>query len=176
MIYYLLILIGFLTRFIPHPANFTAIAGIALFSGYYFKNKKIAIFIPLIIMFLTDWIIGFYDWKLLSAVYLAFALVVGLGVMIKNKKWFWSLPMSLIGTVIFFLITNGAVWLFTAWYPHNFTGLIECYLAGVLFLKNSFLGDITYTFMFFSIAELAIWYANKQQIQNKQNIFLSGKI
>lgn len=176
MIYYILIIIGFLTRLMPHPANFTAVGAIALFSGYYFKDKRIAFAVPMIIMLLSDWYIGFYDWKLLLSVYAAFALVILLGIAIRNKKWLWSLPMSLAGTASFFLITNGAVWLFYNWYPHTLTGLITCYIEGLPFLKNNFIGDLTYTLIFFSIAQLAIYLANRIDIKNKDKIFAGGKI
>ena len=114
MVYYLLILIGFLTRFLPHPANFTAIGAIALFSGYYLKDKRLAVAVPLLAMFLSDLIIGLYQWQLLASIYLSFAAVVFLGIIIKRRKWFFALPASLLGTAIFFLITNLAVWQFTS--------------------------------------------------------------
>lgn len=176
MIYYLLIIIGFLTRFMPHPMNFTAVGAIALFSGYYFKDKRIAFIVPMAIMLLSDWKLGFYELPLLASVYFAFALVVLLGIVIKNKKWYWSLPMSLAGTVSFFLITNGAVWAFANWYPHTFAGLMTCYAEGIPFVRNAFMGDLTYTFVFFGAAQLAILFANKFKIKNKQKIFANGKI
>ena len=160
----------------PHPMNFTAVGAIALFSGYYFKDKRIAFFVPMVIMFLSDWKLGFYQWQLLASVYFAFALVVLLGIAIKNKKWFWSLPMSLLGTISFFLITNGAVWLFATWYPHTIAGLMTCYMEGIPFLRNAFAGDLTYTFIFFSAAQLAIVLANRFAIKDKEKIFAGGKI
>ena len=168
MVYYLLILIGFLTRFLPHPANFTAIGAIALFSGYYLKDKRLAVAVPLLAMFLSDLIIGLYQWQLLASIYLSFAAVVFLGIIIKRRKWFFALPASLLGTAIFFLITNLAVWQFTSWYQHNFAGLIACYTAGLPFLKNGLAGDLIYTFALFSIAELAIFLATKNWLRNKQ--------
>ena len=176
MIYYLLMIIGFLTRFIPHPMNFTAVGAIALFSGYYFKDKRIAFAVPMAIMLLSDWYIGFYQWQLLASTYLSFALVVLLGILIKDKKWFIALPTSLIGTVLFFLITNGAAWAFTSWYPHTFSGLMLCYTKGLPFVKNNFLGDLTYTFLFFGITELAIFLSKKMDIKNKEKIFIHGKV
>lgn len=161
MIYYLLILIGFITRFLPHPANFTAVAAVALFSGYYIKDKRLAIAVPLIIMFLSDIKLGFYQWQLLASVYLAFALVVLLGISMRDKKWFWSLVMSVIGTIIFFLVTNWAVWQFADWYPHTFAGLMACYEAGLPFVRNNFAGDLIYTFILFGIAEIATVLAKK---------------
>lgn len=176
MIYYILILIGFLTRFMPHPMNFTAVGAIALFSGYYFKDKRIAFAVPMAIMLLSDWILGFYDWQLLASVYLSFALVVLLGIMIKDKKWFVALPTSLFGTVSFFLITNGAVWAFANWYPHTFAGLMACYAEGLPFVRNNFAGDLTYTLVFFGIAELAMYMARRMDVKNKELIFAQGKI
>lgn len=176
MIYYLLIIIGFLTRFIPHPMNFTAVGATALFSGYYFKDKRIAFAVPILAMLFSDSFLGFYDWKLLLSVYASFALVVLLGIMIRNKKWFWALPTSLIGTTLFFLITNGAVWAFANWHPHTLSGLMLCYTEGLPFVRNNFLGDIAYTFLFFGMAESAIYLANKKRVKNKSLIFAHGKI
>lgn len=161
MIYYILILLGILTRILPHAPNFTAVAAVALFSGYYIKNKKIAFVVPMAIMLLSDWKLGFYQWQILASVYVSFAVVVLLGVLIKNKKWYFSLPTSLAGTIIFYLVTNYAVWQFGTWYPHTFSGLVECIASGIPFVKNSFAGDLMYTFVLFSVAELAVYFAKK---------------
>jgi len=174
MIYYLLILLGILTRFLPHLPNFTAVGAIALFSGYYLKNKKMALIVPLVVMFLSDWKIGFYQWQIMASVYLSLVIVALLGILIRQKKWFFALPTSLIGTIIFFLLTNGAVWLFTSWYPHNFAGLIASLAAGLPFLKNSFLGDLTYVFALFGAAELATLLAKKTESKTAQ-LFLRIK-
>jgi len=175
MIYYLLILLGLLTRFLPHPPNFTAVGAVALFSGYYLKNKKLAIAVPLIIMFLSDWRIGFYQWQLMASVYLSFVIVVFLGILIRKQKWLFALPTSLFGSIIFFLITNWAVWQFTDWYPHNFSGLIACFLAALPFLKNNLAGDLLYTFILFWVAELALFLAKEQNQKIKQILFIGGK-
>ncbi|MFA5013049.1 MAG: DUF6580 family putative transport protein [Candidatus Paceibacterota bacterium] len=176
MIYYALIIIGFLTRFLPHPMNFTAVGAIALFSGYYLKDKRVAFLIPMVIMLLSDWILGFYQWQLLASVYLSFAFTVLLGIFIKKQKWFAALGASLVGTASFFLITNWAVWQFADWYPRTLSGLLACYEAGLPFVKNNFAGDLFYTFVFFGIAELAIFFANRFEIKNKQKLFANGKI
>jgi hypothetical protein len=161
MIYYILILLGILTRILPHAWNFTSVAAIALFSGYYIKNKKIAFAVPIAVMLLSDWKIGFYQWQIMASVYASFAVVVLFGVLIKNKKWYFAFPTSLVGTIIFFFVTNYAVWQFGTWYPHTFAGLTECIVAGIPFIKNSFAGDLIYTFVLFSVAELAVYFAKK---------------
>ena len=57
----LLIILGFATRLLPHPANFAPITAIALFAGIYLP-KRWAIILPLIAMFISDIFIGFYTW------------------------------------------------------------------------------------------------------------------
>lgn len=163
MIYYILILFGILTRILPHAWNFTSVGAIALFSGYYIKNKKIAFAMPIAIMLLSDWKIGFYQWQIMASVYASFAVVVLLGVLIKNKKWYFALPTSIAGTIIFFLVTNYAVWQFGTWYPHTFAGFTQCMMAGLPFIKNSFMGDLSYTFVLFSVAEFAADLARRSK-------------
>ncbi len=161
MIFYILILLGVLTRILPHSPNFTAVAAVALFSGYYIKNKKLAFAVPIVIMLLSDWKLGFYQWQIMASVYASFSIVALLGVLIKNKKWYFSLPTSLAGTTIFYVVTNYAVWQFGTWYPRTFAGLVECMASGLPFVKNSFAGDLMYTFVLFSVAELAVYFARK---------------
>src|SRR3989338_4822075 len=133
MIFYALILFLILTMTLPHAPNFTAVAVAALFSGYYIKNKKMAFLVPMAVMFLSDLKIGFYQWQVLASVYASFAVIVLLGVLIKNKKWYFALPTSLAGTIIFYIVTNYAVWQFGTWYPHTLSGLIESYVSGLPF-------------------------------------------
>lgn len=154
MLYYLLIIIGILTRFLPHPANFTAVGAVALFSGYYFKDKKWALIVPILIMLASDWKIGFYSWPIMASVYLAFALTAFLGMAISRKKWFYSLPMSLVAALVFYAITNWAVWQFGTWYPHTTAGLVACMVAGIPFIKGTILGNLVYTAVLFGVAEI----------------------
>ena len=52
-----LVIAGVLMRLAPHPANFTPLAAIALFSGVVLA-PRIALFLPPIIMIASDLIIG----------------------------------------------------------------------------------------------------------------------
>ena len=52
-----IILLGILTRLVPHPPNFTPILSFALLSSVYSKNN-LGIFIPVSIMLLSDMFIG----------------------------------------------------------------------------------------------------------------------
>jgi len=159
------VVIGAASRLTPHPFNFTPITAIALFGSVYLP-KKIALGLPLLAMLISDFFIGFYQLSLMSFVYISFFLCVLLGFWLrKNKKWYTTLGSALSCSIIFFLLTNFAVWAFTNWYPKDFSGFIECYLMALPFFKNTLLGDLLYVGLFFGIYEgVGIWVRKRFKI------------
>ena len=149
-----LISLGLIFRLMPHPWNFTPIGAIALFSGFYF-SKRYAFVLPILAMLFSDIFLGFYSWKLMLPVYGSLLLYVVLGVWLKkHKKWYTVLGSSLLCSVLFFLITNFAVWVFTPWYAKIFSGLIQCYIMAIPFFRNNLLGDLFYATAFFGAYEM----------------------
>lgn len=150
-----IILLGAISRLLPHPPNFAPIATIALFGGTYF-SKKLAFILPIFAMVVSDYFLGFYQFSLMVFVYLGFLISIFLGFWLRNhKKWYTVLGASVLSAILFFLLTNFAVWAFTNWYPKDFAGFIQCYLMAIPFLKNTFLGDLFYATLFFGIYEFA---------------------
>lgn len=147
-----LIVIGILLRFIPHIPNFTPVAAIALFSGCYIKNKKLAVLVPLALMIASDIFVGmhnviFFTWG-------AFALITLLGFTLrKHKNALGIISTSLISSIAFYLITNFGVWAM-GWYPRTLSGLINCYVMGLPFLRDFALATLAYTTMFVLAYEL----------------------
>ncbi len=149
----LLIILGFAMRLLPHPANFAPIGALALFGGLYLPRKW-ALILPLGAMLASDMIIGFYSWQIMLSVYSCFALVVGIGLLVrKNKKFHTILGGTVLGSIIFFLITNATVWGFGTMYTPNFSGLLNSYYMALPFFRNSLLGDLFYTGVFVGVAE-----------------------
>src|ERR1017187_2090943 len=106
-----LILAAAFTRLIPHDPNFTAVGAIALFGGTYLPNKKLAFAVPFVAMILTDLILGFH--QTMWAVYLSFGLIVMIGMQIsKNKKVTNIILGALSSSILFFIITNFAQWIY----------------------------------------------------------------
>ncbi len=164
----LFILTGVVFRLIPHAPNFTPIAAIALFGGVYF-SKRLAIVLPLGAMIISDIFIGFYDIKIMSAVYGSFVLCAVLGIWLKShKNWQTIGASAILSSVLFFLITNFAVWAFSPWYAKTFSGIVQSYFMALPFFRNSLLGDLFYTAVFFAAYELAIVFASKK-LQVKAN-------
>ncbi|MDR3628424.1 MAG: hypothetical protein P4L45_16385 [Ignavibacteriaceae bacterium] len=140
-------------RIMPHYPNFTPIAGMALFGGAYFPNKKTAFIIPVTAMFLSDLILGFHS--TMWAVYLSFILIAAIGLSLrKGKKISNIILASTASSVLFFVITNFAVWLAWGIYPMSYTGLIECYIAAIPFFHYTMLGDLFYAGVLFGVFEL----------------------
>jgi len=153
MIIALIILVAAAIRLIPHYPNFTPIAGMALLGGSYFSNKKTAFIIPFVAMFLSDIIFGFHS--TMWAVYLSFALIVMIGFSLRQSKKIYNIFLaSVSASVLFFVITNFAVWISGGIYPMSSSGLIECYIAAIPFFHYTLLGDLFYSGIFFGIFEL----------------------
>ena len=157
-----MVLTAALMRLLPHWPNFTPIAAMALFAGTFFDKKYFAFIVPFAAMFLSDLIIGLHANML--AVYLSFAITVVIGMVIRNKVSVGSVVLaSFSSSVIFFLVTNFSMWVGSVIYPQNFTGLLECYTAGLLFFNDSsygisfFMNDMIAT-LFYSGLLYGAWY------------------
>lgn len=153
---YLLIILAIAARLIPHPANFTPIAAIALFAGIYLP-KKWALIVPLVGMFISDIFIGFYSLPIMATVYACFIISALIGIWVgKNKKFHTVLGGTLLGSVIFFIFTNLAVWIFGTMYTHNLNGLFQSFYMALPFFRNSLAGDLFYVGVLVGGMELVI--------------------
>ena len=136
----LIIIFGVICRLIPHPPNFSPVTTIALFSGLNFTDKKIAFLVPVLILFLSDLIIGISVINLF--VYSGFLAVVFLGTRVRSIKF----SNILLSSLIFFLISNFGVWVIG--YPKNIEGLLLCYSMAIPFFGYSIAGDLFFGYLF----------------------------
>ena len=147
-------------RLLPHPPNFAPIAAMALFGGAYL-NPRYAILVPLLALFLSDLFIGFYSPVVMISVYGSFVLTGALGIWLKKRRNPRNMVLAAVGSsLLFFLITNFAVWAAGA-YARDPSGLLQSYVAGLPFLKNTLAGDLFYTISFFGGYELALKLVKK---------------
>ncbi len=148
---YGLILLGIVSRLIPHPANFTPIGAIALFAGTYLTTKK-SYLIPIVAMFISDLFLGFHN--TIPYVYGSFVIIYLFGQYLNKHKNIQNLLMfSLSGSALFFIITNFGVWLHSGMYTHTLDGLIKCYIMAIPFYKNTLTGDLIYGAILFGAYE-----------------------
>ena len=136
------------------PYNFTPVAAIALFGGAMFSNRALAFVLPMVIMFISDLFIGMHG--LMWAVYAGFLAVVLVGQLVRKKPTLLAaFGGSIAGSVIFFLITNTAVWLGSTFYAQDLTGLFSSYAAGIPFFRGTLAGDLLFTGALFGSYKLA---------------------
>ena len=159
-----------LLRLLPHAPNIAPIGALALFAGARGKSKW-GLALPLLAMAISDLFIGLYDLRLMAVVYGSFLVMGMLGRAIRKSVSAENIViMSIVGSALFFLATNTAVWAFSPWYAKNIGGLLESLVMGLPFWRNSLIGDLSYGALFFGAYALAgcITYANKF-IYNKAN-------
>ena len=150
-----LVLLGVISRWLPHPPNFTPLMAIALFSGALFQNRYWALAVPLLAMFISDLGFGFHDqmWP----IYLSLTVAVGIGRWVGNQGKALSslakrLPMGILSSsVLFFVLSNLSVWAFSGIYPINGSGLLECYLMAIPFFQTEILSNLFYSGLLFGV-------------------------
>lgn len=162
------IFIAVVLRFLPHPPNFAPIEAMALFGGTYF-SRRTALILPIAAMLISDIFIGFYQIPIMVFVYGSFLISVLLGFLIKKyKKWYTIGGSAILSAVLFFLITNFAVWAFSPWYAKTLSGIIQCYIMGLPFFRNTLLGDLFYAAVFFGAYELIeVWIRKSFGLKKK---------
>ena len=139
---YGLVLIGILARLLPHPPNVTPLVAVALFSGAYLP-RRLGLVVPLVIMMLSDLVIGFEPQVLFG--WLAFVVVAVMGFSVRKRHSVARLAAtSLAASTLFFLLSNFGVWCEARLYAMTLGGLRDCYIAAVPFYRNMLLGDLAF--------------------------------
>tara|TARA_B110000037_G_C16900371_1_gene415957 strand:+ start:201 stop:698 length:498 start_codon:yes stop_codon:yes gene_type:complete len=135
-----------LSRFIPHPPNFTSLLALSFYVPIIFGKK----FIPAVILSfaITDYIIGYHSlthWTWGSVV------IIGLISQYFKNSIYKRVGGALSGALIFFIITNFGVWV-NGSYGYSFNGLLSCYTLAIPFFTYSLIS----TFIFSGIIEALI--------------------
>jgi Family of unknown function (DUF6580) len=143
-------------------ANFAPLAAISLCGAAYFP-AKFKFTVPLGALFISDLVLNYiYGAQLIQVQmvsrYFALALVGLIGLALQNRASFKTLlPASVLGSAIFYFITNAASWMSDPGYAKNFAGLIQALTVGLpqysatptwMFFRNTLLSDLFFTLLF----------------------------
>jgi len=135
-------------RLVPHPPNFSPIDAMALFGGSYLGRRWLAFAAPIGALLVSDLVLGFYPGMLVQ--YGAVALIVGLGIFGLRRRSAIRIGGAALGaSLLFFLVTNFAVWASSGMYAHTAAGLASCYVAAIPFLQNTIAADLFYSALLF---------------------------
>ncbi len=151
----ILVILAAASRLLPHAPGFVAVTGASMFAGWYLRRGSVAFLIPLIVLSLSDLVLGFYQPLLMSAVYLVAVVPVLVGRLMRGNATPLRLAASALCCSVLSLVTiNFVVWLTSTWYAKTATGLIECYLAALPFFKYRMAGDVCSVAVFFGVYAL----------------------
>jgi vitamin B12 transporter len=156
----LLVLLGALSRLIPHPPNFVALGALALYSGARLP-RKLAWLVPVAAMALSDFFLDFGTGRAILSgvritVYATFAAIVLAGRFARRGLRPLRLAaLTLPASTLFFLTTNFAEWMADPLYPKTLAGLAVCYAAAVPFFWNTAAADLLGAAFLFGLDALA---------------------
>lgn len=153
LIFFSLVAVVAISRWIPHPANFTALTGVALFSGSYWARKQWRFATPLAAMFVSDMVLGFYPG--ISITYLAVAACVLLSPVLSASLW-KVLSRSVWASLVFFVVSNLGVWLSGGLYPMTFEGLQTCFVMAIPFYSATLTSSVFYSLALYSLYRVAV--------------------
>ena len=128
-----------ITRFIPHPPNFTSLIALSFYVPAIFGVS----FIPFVIFAFvaTDIVIGVH-----STIFFTWGSVLLIGLI--SKYFLNSFSSRIIGALsgafIFFIITNFGVWSLGS-YGYSINGLISCYIAAIPFFSYTIISTLFFS-------------------------------
>lgn len=158
-----MILLASLYRVIPaRPHGFAPQLAIALFSGALIFNRKLAILLPLICMFLSDLLYhvlfkyslssvpGFYEGQWVN--YLLYTGVTLIGFLMKRVTLKNIALFSFAGPTVYFIASNFVVWVGGGGWgrPKTFTGLMQSYIDGLPFYGMSLISTLLFSMILFA--------------------------
>jgi hypothetical protein len=171
---YLIIVFSVLMRFVPHLPNFSPVYAALLFGGTNLR-KRDSLWFPVLLLGASDIVLTEFiyhsnvGWGELIQM-AAFASIPVTGWMLRRR--FTGLRFAAAcfsGPSAFFLISNFGFWLGFHTYPPTWSGLAECYVAGMPFYGRSLLSTVFYAgilfgFQQFHTARLARQAAHRHAI------------
>lgn len=128
-----------ITRFIPHPPNFTSLIALSFYVPIFLGTR----FIPALLacFVLTDLFIGFH-----SITFFTWGSVLVIGFVAKyfSKNFKFRILGTLCGAILFFIITNFGVWV-QGGYGYSIEGFLNCYILAIPFFNFTILSTIIYS-------------------------------
>jgi len=137
-------------RLLPHAPGFLPVAASGLFAARVLRIPALAIVVPVLGMILSDVALPGEDWRIQAVGFAAIAIPAVAG--IATRRWGGVLPTVatvVVSSILFFLLSNGAVWAFSGMYPLNWQGLMQSYTMALPFLDKTVMGDLFWTAILF---------------------------
>jgi hypothetical protein len=179
LVAFVLILLAAAYRLLPTMdlslSNVSPLMAIAFCGGLYARDRRMWL-VPFAALSLSDLYLNWYyahrygyAWPVSGflARTACFAAAVGLGAWLRGRKsWLWLLNGSLLGALLFYLVTNTQSWFSDPYYAKSLAGWWQALTTGhpefpptYLFFRNTLFGDLMFTGFFAGIME---WVAHRK--------------
>ena len=144
------ILIGVFSRLFIHIPNVTALTSLCLLAPSAF-SKRDAFLIIATILLLSDLLLHFMlhypvlgFWTFFN--YSGWFATLFAGFLLQKQFTFSrALIFTFLTSVLFWIWTNLGTWFATGMYAPTPSGLLQCYIAGLPFLRNAVIGSLVWT-------------------------------
>ena len=154
-----LIVLGVLSRVIPHPPNVTAVVGVTLLGAYAIRSPWLAALIPVAVMALSDIVLGWHSSALFTYAGMLAGAFIGRG-LLKQLSLLRLGGAAFLASLAFFVISNLGVYI-GGYYGYGLDGLLACYVAAIPFWGYSLVGDLGSTAILFGLFVLARHYVDR---------------
>lgn len=161
LVFILLVAIGVAGRWGQPEWCFTPTAAAAIFAGFYFARLSFAALVPITILGISDFALEAYDsFGVMIATYAVMTLPVLFGRWLRTsdgrvQTLFRIAFAALVPAILFWIVTNFAVWAFQSDYEKSWSGLMLCYTRAIPFFRWMLAGDVLYVAVLFGCAALA---------------------
>lgn len=141
--------------------NFAPVAAVALCGAVYLP-RRVAALLPLAMLLISDVILNVFHYHQplftfdILPRYAALALISALGFALRSRARLPELVgASIVGSVLFYVITNSGSWLADPGYTKDFTGWMQSLSSGLpgfpptwWFYRQTLVGDVCFTLLF----------------------------
>lgn len=128
--------------------NVTPLAAVALAAGALFPRRAVAASVPLAALGIGNLVEPAYgSLPVAAVVYAAMVWPALLGRFVNRGRWAAVLGGAAASSLVFFLTTNLAHWIFIGGYPRSAAGLVACYGAALAHYRP--FGDIAWSLVVF---------------------------
>lgn len=153
-------------RFIPYEhrmPNFVPVGALFLFAGARLKPGPLWLLPFGLLAGIDLYFLGVRNWDPSPFTYVSYAVYLALGWWLLSRS---ESPVRIgaapiVGSIVFFLLTNFGVWLQHAMkpemfvgapfqFPPTFAGLLACYEAALPFYRGTIIADLIFTAAFFA--------------------------
>ncbi|HEX4085220.1 MAG TPA: DUF6580 family putative transport protein [Chthoniobacteraceae bacterium] len=140
--------------------NFSPLAAVALCGAIYLP-RRMAVIVPIAALLVSDLLLNWhYGAALVSGEmvsrYAALAAVIGIGFALRNRASLAAvLPASMLGSVIFYVVTNTSSWLTEPGYAKSAAGWVQALTTGQpgfaptwTFFRSTLISDLLFSALF----------------------------